>query len=232
MKVGHAAVSRIHCEIYELDGALVVRDAGSLNGTFIDNVRITESVLKPGDRLTVGPLTFVAEYEHHGEFPVLPVRAPASPSTTVPDEALRRIASASASATSPGFAPPPVPVPLGVPLVASAPEVQAGDVTAPDRESPPPGEGRVEGATCDQPPAADAAPQPTPAMMANAPATIDLPPTLDLPAGYSPPEQRTPELPNASTSLPFVPPAGEASPQPVDEDDDDLQNFFQELGLK
>ena len=53
--------------MYERDGALVVRDCDSLNGTFIDDRRINEAVVKPGERLTVGPLTFVAVYEHAGE---------------------------------------------------------------------------------------------------------------------------------------------------------------------
>ncbi|HVX11205.1 MAG TPA: FHA domain-containing protein [Pirellulales bacterium] len=69
--VAHATVSRQHCLIYELDGALVVRDNGSLNGTVVDGERIKESVLKPGQSLTIGPLTFRADYEHSGEFPVL-----------------------------------------------------------------------------------------------------------------------------------------------------------------
>ncbi|HET6881926.1 MAG TPA: FHA domain-containing protein [Pirellulales bacterium] len=69
--VSHASVSRHHCLIFELDGALVVRDNGSLNGTVIDGERIKESLLKPGQSLTIGPLTFRADYEHAGEFPVL-----------------------------------------------------------------------------------------------------------------------------------------------------------------
>jgi predicted component of type VI protein secretion system len=69
--VSHASVSRHHCLIYELDGALVVRDNGSLNGTVIDGERIKESLLKPGQSLTIGPLTFRADYKHDGDFPVL-----------------------------------------------------------------------------------------------------------------------------------------------------------------
>ncbi len=42
---------------------LVVRDNGSLNGTIIEGHRIQEAVLKPGDRLLIGPLTFEAQYE-------------------------------------------------------------------------------------------------------------------------------------------------------------------------
>jgi pSer/pThr/pTyr-binding forkhead associated (FHA) protein len=59
----HPLVSRQHCELYEADGQLMVRDLGSLNGTFVNNQRITESLLSPGELLTVGTVTFRAVYE-------------------------------------------------------------------------------------------------------------------------------------------------------------------------
>jgi pSer/pThr/pTyr-binding forkhead associated (FHA) protein len=34
----HPLVSRKHCELYEAEGQLMVRDLGSLNGTFADGV--------------------------------------------------------------------------------------------------------------------------------------------------------------------------------------------------
>lgn len=71
LTVAHATVSRRHCMLFECDGALVVRDNSSLNGTVIEGERIQEAVLRPGATLTVGPLTFRAEYEHNGEFPSL-----------------------------------------------------------------------------------------------------------------------------------------------------------------
>ena len=58
----HPLVSRKHCEIYESDGQLIVRDLGSLNGTFGGNQRITEQVLRPGELLTIGTVTFRAAY--------------------------------------------------------------------------------------------------------------------------------------------------------------------------
>lgn len=59
----HPLVSRKHCEIFESDGHLVVRDMGSLNGTFVNNDRITEAILPPGDLLTLGTVTFRAVYD-------------------------------------------------------------------------------------------------------------------------------------------------------------------------
>jgi len=60
----HPLVSRQHCEIYEDNSRLVVRDMGSLNGTFVNNQKIEEPTFLPsGDLLTVGTVTFRAVYE-------------------------------------------------------------------------------------------------------------------------------------------------------------------------
>ncbi len=59
----HPLISRQHCEIYEASGRLMVRDLGSLNGTFVNNQRVTESAIEPGELLTVGTVTFRAVYE-------------------------------------------------------------------------------------------------------------------------------------------------------------------------
>jgi pSer/pThr/pTyr-binding forkhead associated (FHA) protein len=64
LTLGHPLVSRQHCEVFESNGMLMVRDLGSLNGTFIGETRIAEQAMpvKPGDLLTVGPVTFQAVY--------------------------------------------------------------------------------------------------------------------------------------------------------------------------
>jgi len=62
----HPLVSRQHCELFEQNGQLMVRDLGSLNGTFVNNQRITESPLAPNELLTVGTVTFRAVYELEG----------------------------------------------------------------------------------------------------------------------------------------------------------------------
>jgi hypothetical protein len=63
LPVAHALVSRQHCQLFERDGILVVKDNGSLNGTFVGGQRVDEMDLRPGDELTVGPLTFQVYYE-------------------------------------------------------------------------------------------------------------------------------------------------------------------------
>jgi predicted component of type VI protein secretion system len=60
----HPLVSRKHCEIFERDGKLYVRDLKSLNGTFIDSERIDGiAELSPEQLLTIGTVTFRAQYQ-------------------------------------------------------------------------------------------------------------------------------------------------------------------------
>lgn len=47
-------VSRRHAEIEGRDGQFTVRDAGSLNGTYLNAVRVEAGELHPGDELQVG----------------------------------------------------------------------------------------------------------------------------------------------------------------------------------
>ena len=58
LTLAHPLASRHHCELYEVDGTLCVRDLGSLNGTFVGDFRITEAALESGDLLTIGSAKF------------------------------------------------------------------------------------------------------------------------------------------------------------------------------
>jgi predicted component of type VI protein secretion system len=62
--LGHPLVSRRHCAVFETDGLLMVRDLGSLNGTFVAGNRVGDEpvAVQPGGRFTVGPITFEAQY--------------------------------------------------------------------------------------------------------------------------------------------------------------------------
>ncbi len=64
VKLPHPLVSRKHCEVFERDGQLFVRDLGSLNGTYVDSQKIeSEQALEPNHLLTLGTVTFRAIYE-------------------------------------------------------------------------------------------------------------------------------------------------------------------------
>jgi len=53
-QIDHPTVSGAHCEIVYLDDAVLVRDRGSTNGTFIDGKLITEARLESGATLRLG----------------------------------------------------------------------------------------------------------------------------------------------------------------------------------
>ena len=72
LTVAHPMVSRKHCELFEVDGLLKIRDLGSLNGTLVAGERIKETELRPEDEFTVGPLTFRVEYDYAGEIAAAP----------------------------------------------------------------------------------------------------------------------------------------------------------------
>jgi len=63
-------VSRAHCELYDLEGMLAVRDLGSRHGTFINGVKVTDSILMPGDKLQVGMTRLEVSYKRKARKPV------------------------------------------------------------------------------------------------------------------------------------------------------------------
>ena len=81
--IPHSLISRQHCEIVEANGKLLVRDLGSLNGTYIGKERITEAVLEPGGLLTVGSVTFRAVYEIEDMAVARPKPSPLSPTRSI-----------------------------------------------------------------------------------------------------------------------------------------------------
>lgn len=50
-------VSRLHCEILDCEGQLVLRDLGSRNGTYVNGDRIRQAPLHEGDVVTLGLTT-------------------------------------------------------------------------------------------------------------------------------------------------------------------------------
>lgn len=58
------AISQRHCQLFEAKGRLFVRDLASTNGTFVNDVRIdSDTELRDGDLLRVGPLAFVVHVQ-------------------------------------------------------------------------------------------------------------------------------------------------------------------------
>ncbi len=59
------SISRRHCEVHCDGEGVVLRDLGSRNGTLLNGTKIrnTEQVLQAGDRIGIGPITFVLQID-------------------------------------------------------------------------------------------------------------------------------------------------------------------------
>jgi pSer/pThr/pTyr-binding forkhead associated (FHA) protein len=90
-------VSRRHCEISVKNTGVSVKDLKSSNGTFVNDEKITEKPLKAGDRLRVGPFTFVVQIDGQPKdirvatvAPVAGAAAPAKKSAAAPPKAVAK----------------------------------------------------------------------------------------------------------------------------------------------
>jgi pSer/pThr/pTyr-binding forkhead associated (FHA) protein len=64
VRIPSAEVSRRHCRLRVKDGLVTVEDLNSVNGTFVNGELVEgKQTIGPGDRLEVGPVTFIVEYE-------------------------------------------------------------------------------------------------------------------------------------------------------------------------
>jgi len=64
VRIPSSEVSRLHCRLRIDDGVVTVEDLESVNGTYLNGERVQAvEIVRPGDRLMVGPATFVVEYE-------------------------------------------------------------------------------------------------------------------------------------------------------------------------
>lgn len=52
-------VSRAHAVLEDVSGTWVIRDAGSLNGTYVNRLRVDRHTLAPGDEVQIGKYRFV-----------------------------------------------------------------------------------------------------------------------------------------------------------------------------
>jgi len=52
-----------------------IRDLGSRNGTYVNGKRVEETVIKAGDQMKVGPLTFVFQIDGQPKDITMPVSA-------------------------------------------------------------------------------------------------------------------------------------------------------------
>ncbi len=79
-------VSKRHCQLNLNNEAVKIRDLGSRNGTFLNDKRIDEATVQPGDYIRIGPLTFLLQIDGEPEkiVPPKPKRAKPKPAAKVP----------------------------------------------------------------------------------------------------------------------------------------------------
>ena len=63
VQIADAWVSRRHCELAEVDGAMVLRDLGSRHGTRIHGMKVTEMSILPGDEIMIGTTSLRVKLE-------------------------------------------------------------------------------------------------------------------------------------------------------------------------
>jgi pSer/pThr/pTyr-binding forkhead associated (FHA) protein len=64
LRIPSAEVSRTHCKLSTTEGYLTVEDLDSANGTLLNGEPVTgKEIVRPGDRLQIGPATFVVQYQ-------------------------------------------------------------------------------------------------------------------------------------------------------------------------
>ena len=72
-QIADPSVSSHHCEVLLRGGEVVIHDLNSTNGSYINDAQITESVLKPGQKLRLGQVELKLEDEG-----MAPAAAPAA----------------------------------------------------------------------------------------------------------------------------------------------------------
>ncbi|HWN96149.1 MAG TPA: FHA domain-containing protein [Methylomirabilota bacterium] len=82
----HPSVSRQHCEVWLTDDAVLVRDLGSRNGTFVEDERVQEAQVNDGQTLRLGDIEMVlAEAPVRISIPDLPPTGLAKEQLFMPD---------------------------------------------------------------------------------------------------------------------------------------------------
>ena len=76
-------VSKRHCQLNQNKEAVKIRDLDSRNGTFLNGKRIDETMVKAGDYIRIGPLTFLLQIDGKPE-KIIPPKAKPKPAAKIP----------------------------------------------------------------------------------------------------------------------------------------------------
>lgn len=81
IRIPLSMVSRRHAEVLVEDEGTVLKDLGAANGTFLNNRRIDEEDLEPGDQIMIGPVVFTVQIDGKpGDDEIIEVRTEVSAS--------------------------------------------------------------------------------------------------------------------------------------------------------
>jgi pSer/pThr/pTyr-binding forkhead associated (FHA) protein len=67
--IDNLAVSNYHARVYVEAGSLVVEDLNSLNGCFLNEIRVERAMLKDGDAILIGKHHIVVDQSHEAALP-------------------------------------------------------------------------------------------------------------------------------------------------------------------
>jgi pSer/pThr/pTyr-binding forkhead associated (FHA) protein len=91
--IDNLAVSNYHARVYVEAGSLVVEDLNSLNGSFLNDIRVERAMLKDGDAILIGKHEILVDQTHDAAESAEPLRrapAPRVNETMVLDTEVRR----------------------------------------------------------------------------------------------------------------------------------------------
>lgn len=89
--IEHPSISRQHCQFsLNGEGTLVVKDIESMNGIYIDDSRVKQAALMPGQVLQIGALRLQVEFTTGGDVMPKPISRPkGSVTATQPMKTIR-----------------------------------------------------------------------------------------------------------------------------------------------
>lgn len=70
IQIDNLAVSNYHARVYVEAGSLVVEDLNSLNGSFLNEIRVERAMLKDGDAILIGKHEILVDQVHDAALPV------------------------------------------------------------------------------------------------------------------------------------------------------------------
>ena len=91
-------ISRKHSLLIVTEDSVTLRDLGSANGTYVNNKKISEVELSPGDHIVIGPLVFTVQINGEpAEVRPVQTRLEARPTATAANANASRSSSSSAA---------------------------------------------------------------------------------------------------------------------------------------